>query len=173
MDSGFQSQLDEMMGKLQEHRDSLVAAQRELAKYTVTVQSKDRMVTVVAGAQGDVREIKFHTDGYRDMAPAELGAALVEVIGQAREQAGQKVRETASPFQGAGAALRRSMTGGSELDDLMGPLRDMWAGPAGAGGSAPGGSGSTGRGAGGNGTGTGKGAGQNPAAKGKGGTADG
>ncbi|MET9535479.1 YbaB/EbfC family nucleoid-associated protein [Streptomyces sp. NPDC006649] len=145
MGNGFQEQLDEMMGKLAEHRDSLLATQRELAKYTVTVQSKDRMLTVVAGAQGDVREVKFHTDAYRDMAPAELGAALVEVIGQAREQAGQKVRETVSPFQGAGAALRKSMTGGNEMDDLMGPLREMWPGPEGPGGTPGAGRNGTGK----------------------------
>jgi hypothetical protein len=45
---------------------------------------------VTVGAQGDVRELRFRGEGYRDLAPAELADLLVRTIEQARQAAREK-----------------------------------------------------------------------------------
>lgn len=132
-DHSLQQQLEAAMGRLSDYRDRLAAAQREAAATTVSVRSKDRMLTVVAGAGGVVKEVRFHTEAYREMAPAELGRALVETLTKALEEAGEKSRAVFAPLRETGTGLRRSMTGGSDVEELLRPLRDLWpqADPAG------------------------------------------
>jgi DNA-binding protein YbaB len=125
MSSPFQDQLDQAMAALREQQAKIGQTQQELRQASFSVRSKDRMVTATVGAQGELRDLKFHSDEYRSMARAELSAALVEVVAAAREQAAAKVAETFQPFLGAGAKLRESMTGGSEFDELFAPLRAM------------------------------------------------
>ncbi|GGS41732.1 YbaB/EbfC family nucleoid-associated protein [Streptomyces griseoviridis] len=125
-DHSLQQQLEAAMGRLADYRDRLAAAQREAAATTVSVRSKDRMLTVVAGAGGVVKEVRFHTEAYREMAPAELGRALVETLTKALEEAGEKSRAVFAPLRETGTGLRRSMTGGSDVEEMLRPLRDLW-----------------------------------------------
>jgi DNA-binding protein YbaB len=125
MSSPFQDQLDEAMAALREQQTKIQQVQQDLQQASFSVRSKDRMVTATVAAQGELRELKFHSNDYRSMAPAELSAALVEVIAAARKQAAARVAETFQPLLGAGAKLRESMTGGSEFEELFAPLRAM------------------------------------------------
>jgi DNA-binding protein YbaB len=51
---------------------------------------RNRLLSVTVGAQGDVRELRFRGEGYRDLAPAELADLLVRTIEQARQAAREK-----------------------------------------------------------------------------------
>ncbi|MFJ6776509.1 hypothetical protein ACIQOV_37070, partial [Kitasatospora sp. NPDC091257] len=51
--------------------------------------------------------------------------ALIDVLNTARADMGDRVAETMSGFSGLGETLAASMTGGTELDDLFAPLRQM------------------------------------------------
>lgn len=127
MSSGYQEQVDEIMGKLAEHRDRLLETQQRLARETVKVTSKDRSVTVVMGTQADVREIKFHDDAYRSKAPSELGRVLVDLLERARAQAAEKVAAAVAPMAGFGEELRASVVGGSPEHRMMNEVRErMW-----------------------------------------------
>jgi DNA-binding protein YbaB len=132
MSSPFQGQLDQAMAALQEHQAKMHQAQQALLQASFSARSKDRMVTATVSAQGELRELKFHTDEYRSMARAELSAAVLEVVAAARKQAEGKVAETFRPFMGAGDRLRESMTGGSEFEKLFAPLRAMRPSPSAA-----------------------------------------
>lgn len=125
MTSPLRDQLDAAMTEVRAYQEKLLAARREAGEATVSVRSKDRMFTVTLGGQGELRDIKFHTTDYGSMPPAQLSALLVETVNSAREQLAAKVRATFEPLSGVGTALRTSMTGGSELDGVLGPLREM------------------------------------------------
>ncbi|SNQ46309.1 conserved hypothetical protein [Frankia canadensis] len=56
----------------------------EGAAVTFEASDRNRLLSVTVGAQGDVRELRFRGDGYRDLAPAELADLLVKTIEQAR-----------------------------------------------------------------------------------------
>jgi DNA-binding protein YbaB len=123
--SPFAEQIEQTMAALREQQAKIAETTKELQASTVSVTSKDRMITAVVGAQGQVVSLAFHTTGYRSMAPAELSKALTDVLNEARADMGEKVTESMRSFQGLGEMLRNSMTGGTELDELLAPLQAM------------------------------------------------
>ena len=133
MTSPLQEQLNVAMAEVHEYQGKLLAARQEAMDATVSVRSKDRLITVTVAGQGDVKEIKFHSTGYAGMPAAQLSAVLVETIAKAREELSAKVRGAFAPLSGAGTSIRESMLGGSELGELMGPLRDMLLPPVSSG----------------------------------------
>ncbi len=125
MTSPFAEQIEQAMAALQEQQTRMAEVTRELQAATVSVTTKDRMVTAKVGAQGQVVSLTFHTTAYRSMAPAQLAAALTDVLNEARAEMGERVMESMSSMRGFGETLRTSMTGGTELDTLLEPLRAM------------------------------------------------
>jgi DNA-binding protein YbaB len=117
-------QIAEAMTNLRQHQQNLRTAQEQLQKRKTSATARDRSVTVVVGSQGELREITFHTDSYRQMAPKELSDLLVKLTTQAREEMAGIVAETFAPLSGMGAALRSSLAGGSELDDVLARMRE-------------------------------------------------
>nr|WP_237419519.1 YbaB/EbfC family nucleoid-associated protein [Kitasatospora sp. SID7827] len=101
------------------------AVQRELDDLTASATTKDRMATAKVGSQGQVVSLTFHTDAYRSMAPAELGKVLADVLNEARATVGEQIAARIGRFDGLGETLRLSMTGGTELDDVLAPLYAM------------------------------------------------
>ncbi|AUY52733.1 YbaB/EbfC family nucleoid-associated protein [Streptomyces sp. CB01881] len=130
MSFSYAEQIEQAMATLAEQQARMAATAKELEAATASATSKDRMVTAVVGAQGQVVSLTFHTSAYRSMAPAELGRVLTEVLNTARADIGERVIEGMSAFSGLGEMLRSSMTGGTELDDLLEPLRSMRPGHA-------------------------------------------
>ncbi|GHG03239.1 YbaB/EbfC family nucleoid-associated protein [Streptomyces hydrogenans] len=124
----FESILKDAMSALHEQRDKMLEAKRELDAATTSVTSRDRMVSVTVGPQGQVISMTFHTKAYQSMAPAELAAALVTVLNEARARMGSEVIERIKGFQDFSGHLR-SVTGLAgtpvEMDELLKPLRAM------------------------------------------------
>lgn len=130
MTTPFAEQIEQAMAALQEQQTKMAEVAKELRESTASVTSKDRMVTAKVGAQGQVVSLTFHTTAYRSMAPAQLAGILTDVLNEARAEIGDKVITSMSSFRGIGEALRTSMTGGTELDELLAPLRSMRPGYA-------------------------------------------
>ncbi|RSS83744.1 YbaB/EbfC family nucleoid-associated protein [Streptomyces sp. WAC06614] len=130
MTSPFAEQIEQAMAALREHQDRMAALTEELAQATTSATSKDRMVTAKVGPQGQVLALTFHTSAWRTMAAAELSAVLVDVLNEARAEMGGRITESMRAVTGLGDALRHSMTGGTELDELLAPLRAVHPGSA-------------------------------------------
>lgn len=128
MGTSLRDQLDEALGELQAHQRKMVEIRDEMRKATATVRSKDRTLSVTVGSRGEVREIAFHGDGYRRMAPAELSATLIETLNQAGAELAGRVRGAFGPHQHVGRRIRESMTGGTELDEFLAPLVELMRG---------------------------------------------
>ncbi|MCX4745830.1 YbaB/EbfC family nucleoid-associated protein [Kitasatospora sp. NBC_01287] len=128
--SPFADQIEQAVAALREQQAKMAETTRELQESTASVTSKDRMVTAVVGAQGQVVSLTFHTTAYRSMAPAQLSGLLTDVLNEARADMGAKVTESMRSFEGLGELLRTSMTGGTELDELLAPLQAMRPGHA-------------------------------------------
>ncbi|MFJ8622597.1 YbaB/EbfC family nucleoid-associated protein [Kitasatospora sp. NPDC093550] len=125
MDLSFAEQIEQAMAALEEQQARMARTAKELEAATASVTSKDRMVTAVVGAQGQVVSLTFHTNAYRTMAPSELGKVLTDLLNTARADLGDRVAGAMAEFKGLGETLAASMTGGSELEDLFTPLRQM------------------------------------------------
>ncbi len=130
MSNPFADQIAQTMEAMHAQLAKAQEAQAELEKLTASVTSKDRLVTVKVGPQGQVLALTFHTTGYREKAPAELGALLTDVLNEARAKVGEQVAARIREFEGVADSLRLSMTGGTELDDVLEPLWSMRPGYA-------------------------------------------
>ncbi|MGV9263227.1 YbaB/EbfC family nucleoid-associated protein [Kitasatospora sp. NPDC003701] len=124
MSNPFAEQIAQAMAEMQSELARAEEMQKEMNELTASVTSKDRMVTVKVGSQGQVVSMTFHTNGYREMAPAELAKVLTDSLNEARAAVGEQVAERIGRFDGMGETLRLSMTGGTELDEILEPL---WA----------------------------------------------
>ena len=121
--SPLADQLAQSMAALQQHQDRVAQVKRELAEATVTVTARDRSITVEVGSQGELRDLRFHSEDHRTMPSAELSALLIQLCNQARQQMAERVAAAYAPLTGFGAALRESMTGGSDWEKEFEPLR--------------------------------------------------
>ncbi|RKT16551.1 DNA-binding protein YbaB [Streptomyces sp. 1114.5] len=124
MSNPFADQIAQAMAEMQTELARAEELQKEMFELTASVTSKDRLVTVKVGSQGQVVSMTFHTDGYREMAPAELAKVLTDTLNEARAKVGEDVAERIGRFDGLGETLRLNMTGGTELDEILAPL---WA----------------------------------------------
>ena len=87
-------------------------------------------------AVGEISSIDFNTAKFRRMAPAELGAALVDTIRQARAQSRQQVLNAYRSFIPSGVGLDGLFEGKANIsgifDDAVRKANDILAhGPTG------------------------------------------
>jgi DNA-binding protein YbaB len=54
---------------------------------------KSKILSVTVSGHGELRELRFRGDAYRELAPAELADLLVKTIEQARQTARQRALE--------------------------------------------------------------------------------
>lgn len=101
----FQEALDE----LRRSQERLRSLRGELQSKATKVTSKDGMVTVTLDGRSEVTSIAFNTAKFRRMAPAELGAVLVETISRARGEGRARVID----------AYRSMFPNGMDLDAVM------------------------------------------------------
>ncbi|MFJ5229309.1 YbaB/EbfC family nucleoid-associated protein [Kitasatospora sp. NPDC088391] len=125
MSTPFAEQVALAMEEMRSELAKAEALQQELNELTASATTKDRSVTVKVGPQGQVLSITFHTEAYRSMAPAELGKQLTDLLNQARATVGEQVSQRIGAFDDLGETLRLSMTGGTELDEILAPLYAM------------------------------------------------
>jgi len=128
--------LTEAITELRRQQERLQAASSQLREAKTKVRSKDGMITVTLDGSGEISSIAFNTAKFRRMAPAELGAALVETIGQARAQSRERVMNAYRPFIPSGVGLDDLFAGKGNFnrvfDDAVRKANDMMAhGPAG------------------------------------------
>ncbi|QUX27501.1 YbaB/EbfC family nucleoid-associated protein [Nocardiopsis akebiae] len=108
--------MEEELAQLHKTMDRLADASASLESATEEVVAKNRLVGAKVDATGELVELKFHTQAYRDMAPTELAAAITEVVNKARSQMAERVSEAYGPFMPDMAGAEEVMRG--ELDPL-------------------------------------------------------
>jgi DNA-binding protein YbaB len=109
-------ELDRKQQRLHEIRD-------ELAKTSTKVSSADRSLTVELNAVGELASIKFNSQRYRRMAPAELSAVLVETIRRARAESRERFLGAYKDLLPAGLGVGEAMNGKPDLDRLFDDAR--------------------------------------------------
>lgn len=119
MSTSWHEEIERAYAELDESQQAIAQVQHDMTGKRITVTSKNRAITVVTDAQGEVTDIKFNSRGYRSMPTAELSALLVETVGEARRQA---LAELASMFS---AVLPQStpildlLNGTVDIDEMV------------------------------------------------------
>jgi len=93
----------------------------ELAGTATKVSSVDNTLVVELDAVGELASIKFNSQKFRRMAPAELSALLVDTIKRARAENRDRVLSAYQDVMPAG--LRELVTGATSLDELFDKAR--------------------------------------------------
>jgi DNA-binding protein YbaB len=119
MFSSFENQLTEAMRELREKQGEIASAIGKLNEATATATSKDRMLKATVDGQGKLTELAFNGKRWREMAPKELGAKIVEVVAEAQEQAALKTSELMGGLVPAGLDLEQLRTVGPDLESMI------------------------------------------------------
>ncbi|MFD0584820.1 YbaB/EbfC family nucleoid-associated protein [Dactylosporangium darangshiense] len=101
-----------MYAEIQQQKVAISDFERHIAEAQTTVTAKNRAVSVTVDGRGELVDMKFPTNSYRTMAPAEFAQLLVETVGTARDQA-----------RNSAAALLQNLLPGRL------PIADMLRGP--------------------------------------------
>jgi DNA-binding protein YbaB len=110
---------DDTMAELMRTQEHLQSVRAKLKEKPTKVTSKDGMVSVLLDDRGELTSIAFNTAKFRRMAPAELGAALVEVIGRARSEARNRLLSAYKPFLPEGMDLEKIMSGKLDMESML------------------------------------------------------
>ena len=89
----------------------------ELAGTATKVSSVDNTVVVELDAAGELTSIKFNSQKFRRMAPAELGSVLVDTIKRARAQSRERLINAYQDLLPAG--LRELVSGATSTDEMF------------------------------------------------------
>lgn len=84
------SLLESTLAELARTEEITARIRTEGAQATFQASDKNKLFSVTVGGQGDIRELKFRGDAYRELAPAELADLLVRTIEQARKGARER-----------------------------------------------------------------------------------
>jgi DNA-binding protein YbaB len=115
---------DNAMAELTRTQERLAALRETMAAKPYKATSKDGMVTVTLDQRGDIKDLKFNTAKFRRMAPAELSAALVEIINKARADGRAELAKAYKPFLPPGLDLDQMMNGKVNVNGILDAARE-------------------------------------------------
>lgn len=117
--SSMREQMEAELARLQTTMRELEETNANLESATEEVTAKNRLVTATVDATGRLIELKFHTDGYRSMAPAELSAALIEVIDRAQQKMADRIAKAYDAFTPEGIDTAATMRGEMNIEQTL------------------------------------------------------
>ena len=112
------------LAKLAQTQERLRETREKLAADPVKITSKDGMIAITLDPSGEVASIEFRTSRFRRMAPAELGAALTDVLRKARTESRDKMVEAYRPFLPEGMDPGQMMSGNFSVDSIFASARE-------------------------------------------------
>jgi DNA-binding protein YbaB len=113
--SEYDDAVEKLMAEYQQQLEKLGEHQRKMSELTGTGVSQRKQVSVTVGAQGQLMELKFLTDSYRDMAPAELSNLIIDTFAVARNELIKQQREL----------MAANAPAGVNVGALFGPDADL------------------------------------------------
>ena len=119
MSEQYEQQLEESLALYHQRRQELTEFQDGMAAISVTVVSPRKVVSVTMGNAGELKEIKFPTNAYRNLTPSELGAVLTTAIEDARSQALDRAAELLSVMLPPGLDAKQLVRGKADLAAMM------------------------------------------------------
>lgn len=115
MSARFDGLMQEALQAYQDKRQGLVEMRTKLAAVTATAKAPRQAVVVTVNGQGQVTDLKFPTDAYKRMAPAELASTITKTINDARDQARRQSADLLSPVLPPGVSVD-AIVKGDDID---------------------------------------------------------
>lgn len=119
MFSSFENEMTGALRELRAKQEEIAAALGKVREATATATSKDRMLKATVDGQGRLTELAFNGTRWREMAPKELGAKIVEVVADAQRGAAEATSELMGGLVPAGVDLEELRSAGPDLEAMM------------------------------------------------------
>ena len=119
MFSSFENEMTGALRELRAKQEEIATALGKLQEATATATSKDRMLKATVDGQGRLTELVFNGKRWREMAPKELGAKIVEVVADAQRGAAEATSELMGGLVPAGVDLEELRSAGPDLEAMM------------------------------------------------------
>ena len=119
MFSPLHNELTEALQGLRAQQDKIATAVGKLGEVTATAATKDRTITATVDGQGTLTELTFQGRRWREMAPQELGAKIVEVVAEAQREAAGTTNELIAGLTPPGLDLEQLRANGPDIDAMI------------------------------------------------------
>src|SRR3569833_3498146 len=93
MEERIRASLEVSAPGYQERLTELRRMQEDVRKVTATARTRDGMVTVEVGVQGELRDIKFDPRAFDRTSPKGLARTIMELVGEATRAAAGRGRQ--------------------------------------------------------------------------------
>ncbi len=117
MPTPMQGDLEAALAELRAGTARIREASDRMHAVTGTATTKDRMVSATVDSQGKLVDLTLKGTRYRQMAPAELTARIVETVREAQEQAARDSAEMLSGLLPPGLGM--PVGGDFDLDEMF------------------------------------------------------
>jgi DNA-binding protein YbaB len=87
MSSPFEDAVGDMLANLDRKREELARFYQSMDEMTSTVRSRRRQVSVTVDARGEILDLKFHGQTYKNLEPGDLSKLILDTIREARGEA--------------------------------------------------------------------------------------
>jgi hypothetical protein len=111
--------LDQLFSLFEEQRKGALECQRQIGEIAEEATAPRMAVSVTVGAHGQIKGLSFPTEAYKDMAPAELAAAVRETYDKAREKALQKLGVLVGPRLPPGVSVHDLIDGKAGVEQFL------------------------------------------------------
>ncbi|MFC4852602.1 YbaB/EbfC family nucleoid-associated protein [Actinophytocola glycyrrhizae] len=119
MFSPLHNELNDAIGELRARQEQLATAFGKVGEVAASATTKDRLVRATVDGQGRLTELAFKGQRWREMAPKELCAKIVEVVADAQGKAAASVQELMTGLIPDGVDLGRLRETGPDLDAMI------------------------------------------------------
>ena len=119
MFSSLHNEMTEALTSLRADQEKIAAALGKLGEVTASATTKDRTIKATVDGQGRLVELDLKGQKWREMAPKELGAKIVEVVTEAQQQASGATVELMAGLTPTGVDLERLRVDGPDLEAMI------------------------------------------------------
>ncbi|GAB2922104.1 hypothetical protein GCM10027280_06660 [Micromonospora polyrhachis] len=116
---GDEELLAEMRSALDDIRATTDRVRRRVNQAKTTVEDKKKLLSVTVGGHGELTQIAFNGDAYRQLAPAELADLIVTTVRTAREGAQRKVMAGTAELTGDLSQLGDTARTATSMEQLV------------------------------------------------------
>ncbi|MFJ5266792.1 YbaB/EbfC family nucleoid-associated protein [Streptomyces sp. NPDC088387] len=129
MNDELRQQLDQAMADFETQRLALLKAREEIAAMTTTARSKDRVVEITLGADGQPNGLRFLDNKHQTMSGKDLANSVLQAMSRAHQQLMTQVHARFGELAATGIGVAADgpdavdRLEGLGLEELLEPLR--------------------------------------------------
>lgn len=119
MTSPYEDLVGQALTLYQKWLDEFAESRQKLAEVLATVVAPMQVVSVTVGASGELTDLKFPVEAYKNMAPAELASVILRTFQDAREGVLSETAKVLAPMLPEGFSAEDFRKGTTDLRPLM------------------------------------------------------